>query len=60
MQLIGMWGLAKTVRRTLGWAWRLWRGPIQRRTQAPGSRVPMRSPDGHAASHGRPGTPVTR
>ena len=32
MQAIGMWGLTKTVRRTLGWAFRLMRGNIKRET----------------------------
>jgi hypothetical protein len=56
MQVFGMWGLAQTVRRTIGWAWRLWRGPIARRTSAPASRIPMRGVDGQAASHDLPRT----
>jgi hypothetical protein len=58
MQLIGMWGLTKTVRRTLGWAVRLMSGRLQRKTAPPASRIPMRSVDGAAASHALPGTPL--
>jgi len=57
MQLAGMWGLAQTIRRTLGWAVRLMRGNIKRKSQVPASRIPMRSADGAAASHALPGTP---
>jgi len=58
MQLIGMWGLSHTIRRTLGWAFRLMRGNIKRKTQAPISTIPMRSVDGNPASHALPGTPT--
>ena len=58
MQVIGMWGLALTIRRTLGWALRLMRGNIKRHTQVPASRIPMRSIDGGPASHALPGTPT--
>ena len=58
MQLIGMWGLAQTFRRTIGWAFRLMRGNIHHKTAIPASRIPMRSADGPApASHALPGTP---
>ncbi len=58
MQLIGMWGLAQTFRRTIGWAFRLMRGDIRRWSAVPASRIPMRSADGPApASHALPGTP---
>ncbi len=57
MQMLGMWGLMQTVRRTLGWAIRLMRGNIQRKTTVPASRIPMRSADGAPASHALPGTP---
>ncbi len=60
MQMIGMWGLTQTVRRTLGWALRLMRGGITRRTRVPASPLPMRSVDGAAASHALPGTPPPR
>ena len=60
MQVLGMWGLAKTIRRTLGWAWRLKRGNIKRSTRAPTSRIPMRSADGQPASHALPGTPTAK
>lgn len=51
MQFIGMWGVTQTIRRTLGWALRLMRGPITRRTGIPASRLPMRGVAGDAASH---------
>ncbi|MCP4593387.1 MAG: radical SAM protein [bacterium] len=57
MQVIGMWGLVQTFRRTLGWAMRLMRGPIKRATKVPASRIPMRSADGEVSSHALPGTP---
>jgi len=60
MTLTAIAGLVQTVRRTLGWALRLWRGPIERRTRAPVSPIPMRSPDGAPAAHATPGTPVAR
>lgn len=58
MQVIGMWGLALTIRHTLGWALRLMRGNIKRHTKVPASRIPMRSIDGGPASHAIPGTPT--
>ena len=48
MQLIGMWGLTKTARRTLGWALRLVSGNILRNTTVPTSSIPMRSADGRS------------
>ena len=57
IQLLGMFGLFHTYRRTLGWAWHLSRGNIHRSVQPPTSRLPMRSLDGGAASHALPGTP---
>ncbi len=59
-QLLGMWGLIQTIRRTFGWALHLMRGNIKRKTRVPVSRIPMRSPDGTAASHALPGTPESR
>ncbi|MCH7813495.1 MAG: radical SAM protein [Planctomycetes bacterium] len=56
MQLAGMWGLGQTIRRTIGWAFRLMRGNIRRKSALPASRIPMRSPDGGAAGHALPGT----
>ncbi len=56
LQMLGMLGLIQTVRRTLGWSWRLFRGRIQRAVQPPCSRIPMRAPDGGPASHALPGT----
>lgn len=51
VQMFGMWGLLHTYRRTLVWAWNLLRGRIVRRSEAPASRVPMRSPSGGIAPH---------
>ncbi len=58
MQAIGMFGLAQTIRRTLGWALRLTRGDIRRRTTIPASPIPMRSISGSQAAHALPGTPL--
>lgn len=58
MQLIGMWGLTKTIRRTFGWALKLTRGKIQRATKPPASTIPMRSIHNTQASHALPGTPL--
>ncbi|MHB8899017.1 MAG: B12-binding domain-containing radical SAM protein [Thermoguttaceae bacterium] len=55
VQLFGMWGLAHTALRTLGWCWHLVRGNIKRHTKAPVSPIPMRSVDGGPASHAVPG-----
>jgi len=55
IQLIGMWGLAYTIRRTFGWLVRLLLGRIKRRTEPPTSRLPMRGVDGGPASHALPG-----
>jgi len=44
MQVLGMWGLARTVRRTFGWLVGLWRGPIRRARSAPAGTVPMACP----------------
>jgi radical SAM superfamily enzyme YgiQ (UPF0313 family) len=54
VQLIGMWGLMRTIRRTLGWALCLLRGDIRRHTIAPASSVPMRAVDGRPADHALP------
>ena len=56
-QVLGMWGLGLTIRRTLGWAVRLRRGNIRRTTTPPTSHIPMRSACGAAADHALPGTP---
>ena len=58
-QVLGMWGLARTVRRTLGWAIRLRRGGIKFRTTAPTSKIPMRNVAGRPAGDARPSTPTT-
>lgn len=44
MQALGMWGLARTVRRTFGWLVGLWRGPLTRARSAPAGGVPMACP----------------
>jgi radical SAM superfamily enzyme YgiQ (UPF0313 family) len=56
MQIIGMWGLIQTIRRTIGWAFRLLRGKIHRQTAPPISPIPMRNPSGQSAAHALPGT----
>jgi radical SAM superfamily enzyme YgiQ (UPF0313 family) len=60
MQIIGIWGLTQTIRRTLGWAGRLMRGNITRRTQAPVCQIPMRAANNARASHALSGTPTAR
>ena len=57
MQVLGMWGLTQTIRRTLGWTLRLMFGKIEHKTRIPASQIPMRSPDGSSAPHALPGTP---
>jgi len=56
-QLLGMWGLVQTFRRTFGWALRLMRGRITRSTKAPTSRIPMRGPHGGPTNHALPPIP---
>jgi len=58
LQVIWVWGMIQTVRRTFTWALRLMRGPIERSSGQPVSRIPMRGVDGRAASHAPPGTPL--
>ena len=50
-QLVGMAGLAHTIRRTLGWTVRLMHGNIKFKNKAPASEIPMRSPNGTPACH---------
>jgi len=40
-QIIGMWGLTQTIRRTLPWLFRLMTGRIERYTEPPASRIPV-------------------
>ena len=54
VQVLGMFGLAQTVRRTVGWGLRLIFGRIVRRTVIPASKLPMRSVHGDVASHALP------
>jgi len=56
-QMVGMYGTLHNIRRTAGWAVRLTRGQIMRRTSPPTSRIPMRGVDGDSAGHALPGTP---
>ena len=58
MQLIGMWGLTRTIRRTFGWAMCLLRGDIRRHTLVPVGRLPMRAVDGRPADHALPLLPT--
>jgi hypothetical protein len=58
MQVVGMMGLFHTIRRTASWAVRLMIGQIERLTQPPQSKMPMRSIDGASASHGTCDTPA--
>ena len=57
LQVFGMYGLAYTIRRTLGYAVRLMFCKITRRTHPPRSTIPMRSVSGQRAAHAIPGTP---
>jgi len=59
MQLVGMLGLAQTIRRTAGWAIRLMFGKIERLHEPPSSPIPMRSIAGEPASHAPFGQPVS-
>jgi len=56
MQVLGMWGLCQTVRRTFTWSLRLIFCRIKRKSATPASKIPMRSPDRSPASHAIPGT----
>ncbi len=51
LQVLGMWGLTQTIRRTLGWALRLMLGKIRRATKTPASPIPMRSAAGGPATY---------
>lgn len=53
-QVLGMWGLSQTVRKTFTWALRLRFCTIRRKTAPPMNRIPMRSVDGLCASHALP------
>ncbi len=57
MQVLGMWGLVKTLRRTLPWLLRLWRGPLSRAKTAPTARVNMVTPWPPHAAQSRPPAP---
>ena len=50
-QLIGMAGLTQTVRRTIGWAYHLWRGNIVMLKKPPTSKIPYRAVGGGMAPH---------
>jgi hypothetical protein len=51
MQIVGIMGLAHTIRRTLGWAVRLMYGKIDRLKSPRRSPIPMRAIDGSRATH---------
>jgi radical SAM superfamily enzyme YgiQ (UPF0313 family) len=57
LQVVGMWGLAKTIRRTFGYGLRLMWATITRHDHPPRSPIPMRSPDGSPAPHDLPAAP---
>jgi len=54
VQLIGMWGVTRTIRRTFGWALCLWRGDIRRHVAAPTGLLPLRAVDNGPAAHALP------
>lgn len=58
VQVIGMWGLTRTIRRTFGWALRLMRGDIRRHADLPACALPMRAVDGSVAVHALPRAPA--
>lgn len=58
-QVAGMVGLLRTSRRTIGWAWHLFHGRIERQLQSPASHLPMRAPDGGPAAHALPDTKLS-
>jgi radical SAM superfamily enzyme YgiQ (UPF0313 family) len=43
MQLVGMLGVTQNFRRTLGWAFRLMFGKVERLSEAPASAIPVRT-----------------
>jgi radical SAM superfamily enzyme YgiQ (UPF0313 family) len=51
MQIVGMLGVTQNFRRTLGWAFRLMFGKIERLSSPPMSVIPMRSIGEDPASH---------
>ncbi len=59
MQLVGILGVTQNLRRTLGWAFRLMFGKIERLTEPPSSQIPIRSVEGGRASHAPPVVSLT-
>lgn len=53
-QVLGMWGLAQTLRRTFGWTLRLCFGRVVRKSTPPAGVLTMRAPDGSRAAHALP------
>jgi radical SAM superfamily enzyme YgiQ (UPF0313 family) len=51
MQIVGIIGLAQTIRRTFGWMLRLMCCRIERLANRPRSPIPLRSVDGGVATH---------
>jgi hypothetical protein len=55
-QILGMWGVARTIRQTFGWIMRLRFGRIRRTTSPPASPIPMRGVNGTVSHHALAGT----
>ncbi|MCG3138102.1 MAG: hypothetical protein HJJLKODD_01961 [Phycisphaerae bacterium] len=53
-QVLGMWGLCQTVKKTFGWTLRLLFGKIRRRFKPPLNQIPMRTVEGLPADHALP------
>ena len=60
MQVVGMLGLARTIRRTFGWAVRLRFGRIERLNAPPATAIPVRGTGDAAAPHGLTVVPMQR
>ncbi len=59
-QVIGMWGLFETTRKTFGWMLRLAFGTIKRQNKPPMNRIPMRAArTDETPSHALPQAPVS-
>lgn len=60
VQAFGMVGMLPTLRRTLGWTFRLLTGRVRRADAPPRSPFPMRSPEGRPAAHDPVGAATVR
>jgi radical SAM superfamily enzyme YgiQ (UPF0313 family) len=58
MQIVGMIGLTQNIRRTAGWAIRMFFGRIRRLTQPPRGPIPIRSVTDEPAAHAPPSVTV--